>query len=62
MNKDENQFKGVQYDQEKMQQVLNILNSIPVNGINQVNGMKFIFDTLTNPIPFNNIDENKDEQ
>lgn len=51
------QIKGIMYEEEKMQQVINILSSIPVSGINNVNGMKIIFDILTNPVPFKPVEE-----
>ena len=58
MNKNENkQIKGILYEEEKIQQVLNLLNTIPVMGINQIKSMDFIFNILTNPIPFKNIED-----
>lgn len=58
----EQQIKGVLYEEEKMKQVINILNMIQVVGVNQIKGMSTVFDILTNPIPFQNVqDESKTE-
>lgn len=53
----EKQIIGVLYEEEKMKQVINILNTIQVFGVNQIKGMNFVFDILTNPLPFKNINE-----
>jgi hypothetical protein len=39
----------ITYEQEKIQQVINILNSIPFNGYLQITGIKTVFDILGNP-------------
>ena len=61
-NEQEQKIKGVLYEEEKMKQVVNILNTIQVVGVNQIKGMSTVFDILTSPIPFQNItEENKSE-
>ena len=46
------QINGMLYEQEKIKNVLNALNTIPVSGMNQINAMSMIFEVLTKPIPF----------
>ena len=52
-NKEEKkQIKGLLYEEGVVNQVLAILNNIPVTGMANINGMKFVLDSLSNPIPF----------
>jgi hypothetical protein len=51
------QIKGVMYEEEKMQMVLNLLNTVQVNGIAQIKAMSNIFDVLSQPIPFKSVEE-----
>lgn len=55
-------IKGVLYEEDKMQHVLSLLNSIPVNGLNQVKAMSMIFDILSSPIPFINKEPEQDKK
>lgn len=53
----EQQIRGLLYEEEKMKQVISILNTIQVVGVNQIKGMSVIFDILTNPVPFKSVSE-----
>lgn len=46
------EIKGLLYDEEKIQEVLNLLNVIKVSGYEQIKSMSDMFDILTHPIPF----------
>lgn len=65
-NKDQKQvsqeMKGVLYEESKMQHALNLLNTIQVNGLNQVKAMSMIFDILSSPIPFTNAKPEQDNE
>lgn len=56
------EMKCVLYEESKMQHVLNLLNTIPVNGLNQVKAMSMIFDILSSPIPFINAEPEQDKE
>jgi len=51
------QIKGMLYEQDKIEMVLNTLNMIPISGMNQINAMNKVFEVLTNPIPFKSATE-----
>jgi hypothetical protein len=57
MSEDKKQIKGVLYEEEKIQGVLKMLDTINISGFNQVKVLNRVFDVLTNPIPFNNSGE-----
>jgi hypothetical protein len=59
MSEEIKQVKGILYEEEKMNQALALLNTIPVSGANQVKAMMSIFEILCNPIPFKNVEEDK---
>jgi len=50
-------IKGIMYEEDKMNQVLTLLNTISVVGLMQIKAMGTIFDIITNPIPFKNPNE-----
>lgn len=50
MEKDIKQIKTAVYEEEKINQVLNILNTLPIVGVNNIKGIGYVFDVLTNPI------------
>lgn len=51
------QIKGVMYEEDKMNQVLNLLNTISVVGVMQIKSMGTIFDILSNPVPFKSMED-----
>lgn len=57
--KEKQEIKGVLYEEQKMQQVINILNNLPVSGLNNVKALGIVFDILTNPIQFDEAEPKK---
>lgn len=53
------EIRGVLYEENKIQQVYRILNTIPVAGDMNIKAMSTVFEILSNPIPFNTNQENK---
>jgi hypothetical protein len=52
-NENKQQIKGFLYEEDKINQIINILNTVTVTGFNQMKGMTIVCDILSNPIPFN---------
>lgn len=48
---------GVLYEQNKIEQVLQALNTISVVGISQIKAMSTVLDILSSPVPFKSLEE-----
>ena len=57
--KQETQITGVVYEDKKINEVLSLLNTLSVTGVNQAKALSSIFDILVKPLPINNNIENK---
>lgn len=56
-NSEQQQIKGILYEENKMNNVLNLLNTIHISGVNDIKAMGVILDILTNPISFSNTEK-----
>ena len=57
MQEENKEIKGLLYDEIKIQQVLNLLSNIRVNGYDQVKNINDIFDVIMHPIPFKTVED-----
>lgn len=55
------EIKGLLYEEEQINQVLRLLNTILVSTYPQINAMNSIFGILKSPIPFTNTLDEKIE-